>query len=284
VAIAKVTANLRGEKINPNQELIALGTANLASALSGGMPVAGGFSRTMVNFSAGARSQMAMLIAAFILSVAVIFFSDDFSNIPKPALAAIIVVAIFRLVRIKHIIHTWHYDKGDGIAEIMTLLGVLVLGIEQGITLGIILTIASHLKKASHPHIAVVGRVPQTEHFRNIKRHSVETWHHLLLVRIDDSLTFANVNYIQDYLADELIRQPNTKHVVLIFTSVSDIDTTALEALEMINQGLQATHKTLNIAEAKGPVQDKLEKTDFIKQLKPGRLFFRTEDAVRYLG
>jgi SulP family sulfate permease len=284
VAIAKVTANLRGEKINPNQELIALGTANLASALSGGMPVAGGFSRTMVNFSAGARSQMAMLIAAFILSVAVIFFSDDFSNIPKPALAAIIVVAIFRLVRIKHIIHTWHYDKGDGIAEIMTLLGVLVLGIEQGITLGIILTIASHLKKASHPHIAVVGRVPQTEHFRNIKRHSVETWHHLLLVRIDDSLTFANVSYIQDYLADELIRQPNTKHVVLIFTSVSDIDSTALEALEMINQGLQATNKTLNIAEAKGPVQDKLEKTDFIKQLKPGRLFFRTEDAVRYLG
>lgn len=284
VAIAKVTANLRGEKINPNQELIGLGTANLASALSGGMPVAGGFSRTMVNFSAGARSQMAMLIAAFILSLAVIFFSGWFTNIPKSALAAIILIAIFRLVRIKHIIHTWHYDKGDGIAEVVTLLGVLILGIEQGITLGIILTIGSHLRKASHPHIAVVGRVPETEHFRNIKRHRVETWHHLLLVRIDESLTFANVNYIQEYLENELWRQPNTKHVVLIFTSVSDIDTTALEALEMINQALQATGKTLNIAEAKGPVQDKLEKTDFLEQLKPGRLFFRTEDAVRYLG
>lgn len=284
VAIAKVTANLRGEKINPNQELIGLGAANLASALSGGMPVAGGFSRTMVNFSAGARSQMAMLIAAFILTLAVIFFSESFNYIPKSALAAIILVAIFRLVRIKHIIHTWNYDRGDGIAELVTLLGVLILGIEQGITLGIILTIGSHLRKASHPHIAVVGRVPETEHFRNIKRHRVETWHHLLLVRIDDSLTFANVNYIQDYLDTELRRQPNTKHVVLIFTSVSDIDTTALEALEMINQGLHATGKTLNIAEAKGPVQDKLEKTDFLEQLKPGRLFFRTEDAVRYLG
>lgn len=284
VAIAKVTANLRGEKISPNQELIALGAANIAAAVSGGMPVAGGFSRTMVNFSAGARTQMAMLIAASILGLAVIFFSQWFANIPKSALAAIILVAIFRLVRIKHIFHTWRYDRGDGIAELVTLLGVLILGIEEGITLGIILTIGSHLRKTSHPHIAVVGRIPETEHFRNIKRHSVETWHHLLLVRIDESITFANINYIEDYLAAEIRRQPNTKHVVLIFTSVSDIDTTALEALEQFNHSLQASGKTLNISEAKGPVMDKLEKTDFLEQLKPGKVFFRTEDAVKELG
>jgi len=284
VAIAKVTANLRGEKISPNHELIALGAANIAAAVSGGMPVAGGFSRTMVNFSAGARTQMAMLIAAAILGLAVIFFSPWFANIPKSALAAIILVAIFRLVRIRHIIHTWRYDRGDGMAELATLLGVLILGIEEGITLGIILTIGSHLRKTSHPHIAVVGRIPDTEHFRNIKRHSVETWHHLLLVRIDESITFANINYIEDYLAAELRRQPNTKHVVLIFTSVSDIDATALEALEHFNHSLQATGKTLNISEAKGPVMDKLEKTDFLAQLKPGKVFFRTEDAVKELG
>ncbi|MGR8999388.1 MAG: SulP family inorganic anion transporter [Gammaproteobacteria bacterium] len=284
VAIAKVTANLRGEKIIPNQELIALGAANLATAVSGGMPVAGGFSRTMVNFSAGARTQMAMLIAAGILALAVIFFSPWFENIPKAALAAIILVAIFRLVRIKHIFHTWNYDRGDGIAELVTLLGVLILGIEEGIVLGIILTIASNLRKTSQPHIAVVGRIPETEHYRNIKRHSVETWHHLLLVRIDENITFANINYIEDYLAAELRRQPNIKHVVLIFTSVSDIDTTALEALESFNHALQATGKTLNIAEAKGPVLDKLKKTDFLEQLKPGKLFFRTEDAAKALG
>ena len=284
VAIAKVTANLRGEKIIPNQELIALGAANLATAVSGGMPVAGGFSRTMVNFSAGARTQMAMLIAAGILALAVIFFSPWFENIPKAALAAIILVAIFRLVRIKHIFHTWNYDRGEGIAELVTLLGVLILGIEEGIVLGIILTIASNLRKTSQPHIAVVGRIPETEHYRNIKRHSVETWHHLLLVRIDENITFANINYIEDYLAAELRRQPNIKHVVLIFTSVSDIDTTALEALESFNHALQATGKTLNIAEAKGPVLDKLKKTDFLEQLKPGKLFFRTEDAAKALG
>ena len=284
VAIAKVTANLRGEKIAPNQELIALGSANMVSAFFGGMPVAGGFSRTMVNFSAGARSQMAMLIAATLLGLAVTFISPWFANIPKSALAAIILVAIYRLVRIRHIFNTWQYDRADGIAELMTLLGVLVLGIEQGITLGIFLTLFCRLRKASQPHIAIVGRVPETEHYRNIKRHSVETWHHLLLVRIDESITFANINYIEDYLSNELKRQPNTRHVILICTSVSDIDSTALESLEHFNQALQASGKTLNLSEAKGPVLDKLEKTDFLEQLKPGKVFFRTEDAVKALG
>ena len=283
VAIAKVTANLRGEKIIPNQELVGLGLANIAAALSGGMPVAGGFSRTMVNFAAGARTQMAMLIAATLLAVAVMFCSPWFTHIPKAALAVIILVAITPLVKIKNIRHTWAYDRGDGIAEFVTLLGVLILGIEEGIMLGIMFTIASHLRKASHPHIAVVGRVPATEHFRNIKRHHVETWNHLLLIRIDESLTFANINYIEDFLATELKHQPNTKHIVLIFTSVSDIDTTALEALESLNQALQTAGKTLHIAEAKGPVLDKLHKTDFLQQLT-GQVFFRTEDAVKQLG
>jgi len=284
VAIAKVTASLRGEKISPNQELIALGAANLATAFSGGMPVAGGFSRTMVSVAAGARTQMTMLIAAGLLALAVVSFSQWFETIPKAVLAAIILVAIIPLVRLNNIVHTWRYDRGDGIAEAVTLLGVIVLGIEEGISLGILLTIARQLRKSSQPHIAVVGRIPGTEHFRNIKRHHVETWQHLLLIRIDESITFANINYIEDYLATELRRQPAIKHVVLIFTSVSDIDTTALEALENLNHRLQASGKTLNISEAKGPVMDKLEKTDFIAQLKPGKVFFRNMDAVKELS
>ncbi|MGZ5076697.1 MAG: SulP family inorganic anion transporter [Methylobacter sp.] len=284
VAIAKVTANLRAEKISPNQELIALGIANLSAAISGGMPVAGGFSRTMVNFAAGARSQMAMLIAAAILALAVIFFSPWFENIPKAALAAIILVAITPLVKLKDIVLTWRYDRGDGIAELATLLGVLVYGIEEGITLGIILTLISHLRKTSQPHIAVLGRIAGTEHYRNIKRHNVETWPHLLLLRVDESITFANINFIEEFIKSELRRQPDIKHIVLIFTSVSDIDTTALEILENLNHTLQGAKITLHISEAKGPVLDKLERTDFIRQLQPGKAFFRTEEAVQELS
>jgi len=130
------------------------------------MPVAGGFSRTMVNFSAGARTQMAMLIAAGILALSVIFFSPWFENIPKAALAAIILVAIIPLVRLENLLHLWCYDRGDCTAETVTLLGVLVLGIEEGITLGIILTLVNQLRKISRPHIAVVGRIPDTSHYR----------------------------------------------------------------------------------------------------------------------
>ena len=284
VAIAKVTANFSGEKILPNQELIALGAANLVAAVSGGMPVAGSFSRTMVNFSAGARSQIAMLIAAFMLAIAVIFLSPWFEHIPKAALAAIILVAVLPLVRLGSIVQTWRYDRGDGIAEIMTLLGVLILGIEVGISLGIIITVISYLRKASQPHIAVVGRIPETAHYRNIERHHVETWPHLLLLRIDESITFANVNYIDDFIAAQLRRLAKIKHVILIFASVSDIDATALEALESLNRSLLASGMTLHLSEAKGPVLDKLEKTDFFTQLKPGKVFFHTDDAVNELA
>ncbi len=283
VAIAKVVANLRSEKIDPNQELIALGFANLATAISGGMPVAGGFSRTMVNFTAGARTQIAMVIAALILAVAVVFLTAWFANIPKAALAVIILMAVLPLVKFKSILHTWEYDRGDGIAELATLVSVLLLGIEEGITLGIFLTFASYLRKASHPHIAVVGRLPSTKHYRNIKRHKVETWAHLLLLRIDENITFANMNFIEEFIEAQLQNAPSVKHIVLIFTSVSDIDTTALEALEQLNQSLKKNEITLNFAEVKGFLLDKVQKSDLFLHLN-GQLFFDAEDAVSKLN
>ena len=283
VAIAKVTANMRHQQINPNQELVALGFSNFISAVSGGMSVAGGFSRTMVNFSAGARTQMAMLIAVVILSFAVVFASDGFEFIPKVTLAAIILVAIFPLIKLRNIVNTWHYDRGDGIVELVTLMGVLILGIEEGLTLGIILTIVSYLRQTSRPHIAEVGRVANSEHFRNINRHKVETWDNLLLLRVDENITFTNADYIGDFILERL-KNNKTEHVVLIFNSVSYIDSTALEALENLNHCLQKENINLHLSEVKGPVMDKLEQTDFLEQIKPGKVFFQTEDVVRDLG
>jgi SulP family sulfate permease len=283
-AIARVTANASSQRVDPNQELIALGATNIASAVSGGMSVAGGFSRTMVNHTAGARTQMAMLIAAMIVAVAMISFTEGFANIPKATLAGVILVAIFPLVRFKSIINTWRYDHGDGTAELVTLVGVLILGIEEGLALGIVLTIASYLRKVSHPHIAVVGRIPDTEHFRNINRHQVETWKDLLLLRIDENITYANFNYIEDYLNAELEKQASAKNLVLILASVSYIDSTALEALEQLNLSLQGRGIRLHLAEVKGPVLDKLKQTEFLELLHPGKVYLRTEDAVEELG
>ncbi|MCF6204936.1 MAG: sulfate permease [Methylococcaceae bacterium] len=280
VAIAKVTANLRNQKINPNQELIALGAANLATAFSGGMSVAGGFSRTMVNFSAGARTQMAMIIAVILLSFAVIFFTEQFTYIPKAALAAIILIAILPLVKLREIITTWKYDKSDGLAELITLLGVLALGIEEGIALGVIITILSFLRRTSRPHIAIVGKIQDTHHFRNIKRHQVETWKNLTLIRIDENISFANVSYIIDFIENETIHKSHLEHVILIFSSVSHIDTTAFEALENLINSLKKQNILLHLAEIKGPVFDKLKQTNFINHLSPGKVFFKTIDAI----
>jgi len=283
VAIAKVTANMRNQRIDANQELVALGAANLAAAVSGGMSVAGGFSRTMVNFSAGARTQMAMIIAVGILSLAVIFFTDWFEIIPKVTLAAIIIIAILPLVKLGNIANTWSYDRADGIAELATLLGVLFFGIEEGLVFGIILTIVAYLRKTSQPHIAVVGRVANTEHYRNVDRHQVQTWDNLLLLRVDENITFSNVGYIEDFLMAELAKHNTVKHVIFIFTSVSYIDTTGFEALENLNRTLKVSEIALHLAEVKGPVMDKLEQTDFLEQLKPGQVFFRVEEAISTL-
>lgn len=284
VAIAKVTANLRNQKIDPNQELIAIGAANIATAFSGGMSVAGGFSRTMVNFTAGARTQMAMLIAVVLLSVAVMFFTEQFTYIPKAALAAIILIAIAPLIKLREIITTWKFDRGDGIAEFITLAGVLVLGIEEGIALGVLITILSFLRQTSKPHIAVVGRIENTEHFRNINRYQVETWENILLIRIDENINFANVSYIVNFIEDQTAKHTALNHVVLIFSSVSHIDTTAYEAIENLLHSLKNRSITLNLSEVKGPVMDRLKQTSFLNKLMPGKVFFQTIEAVRELA
>jgi len=280
VAIAKVIASERGERILPNQELVALGTSNLVSSISGGMPVAGGFSRTMVNYSAGAQTQIAMLIAVLIITTVLTNLTQTLEYIPKAALAAIIIIAVLPLVNLKKIIQIWRQDKSDGLSQLITLLGVLVLGIEEGIVLGVIVTIFSYLRRTGKPHIAVVGRIKNSDHFRNIKRHEVETWEELLLVRIDENITFANINFISEYIERKQI-QTNAKNIVLIFSSVSYVDTTAIISFKELINSLKLRGSTLHFSEVKGPVLDKLEKMNFIGDLVPGRIFFQTNDAVR---
>ncbi len=280
VAIAKVMASIRSEKIDTNQELTALGASNLAASISGGMPVAGGFSRTMVNYSAGAQTQLAMLIAVAVISLVLVSISQTLQSIPKAALAAIIIVAVYPLVKLGSVISIWKQDKSDGISQLITLLGVLILGIEEGIILGVIVTIFCYLRQTGKPHIAVVGRIHDTEHYRNIRRHKVETWENLLLIRIDENITFANINFISEFIEAES-RETKAKNVVLIFSSVSHIDTTAILYLKELINSLKNKGVVLHLAEVKGPVIDKLEKIDFLKDLLPGQVFFQTTDAVK---
>jgi SulP family sulfate permease len=175
ISVAKVLAHRRRQKIDNNQELIALGAANLGAAVSGGMPVAGGFSRAVVNFSAGAQTQLAALITALSVAVVALFFTPLFYYLPKAALAAVIVVAVIGLFNWREMLATYRYDKADGFAAVITFAGVLLFDIEIGLVLGIAVGIGAFLWRSSRPHVAIVGRVPGTQHFRNVDRHDVQT-------------------------------------------------------------------------------------------------------------
>ncbi len=283
VSIAITLANRRRQHIDTNQELIALGAANLAGGMSGGMPVAGGFSRTMVNFAAGARTQFAAIITAILVGAVALFFTPLLENLPKAALAAIIIVAVSRLVDLKSVINIWRYDRVDGVVLLVTAAGVLAIGIEPGLAIGIAVSLISFALRAARPHVAVMGRIRGSEHFRNIRRHDVETWPQLLFLRVDENLTFANASFLESLVSSKLASRGDIRHVVLVLSSVNAIDSTALDVLERLAESSREAKVTLHLSDVKGPVMDRLERSNLLKAIEPGRVFLSAHQAAEAL-
>ncbi|RLA53786.1 MAG: sodium-independent anion transporter, partial [Gammaproteobacteria bacterium] len=283
ISVAKVLAFRRREKIDPDQEFRALGITNIVASCAGAMPVAGGFSRSMVNFDAGARTQLAAIVTAILVGLAAFLFTGLLENLPKAVLSAIIVVAVWQLIDFQSLKHTWLYDRGDGIAQGATLFGVLAFGIEHALMLGVSLALLLFLYRTSRPHIAVVGRIADTEHFRNIHRHTVQTWPHLLLVRVDENIYFANIPQVETELHNLIVERNGLTDVVLIFSGVAYLDTSGLELLENIEEELRSSGIQLHLAEVKGPVMDRLEGTELCSKLGADRIYLSTEKAVKKL-
>jgi sulfate permease, SulP family len=284
VSIAKVLASRRRERIDPNQELIGLGAANAAAAIAGGMPVAGGFSRTMVNYGAGARTQLASIITAALVALVTVFFTPLLENVPRAALAAIIIIAVVKLIDVRGAMAVWRYDRVDGAVFALTVAGVLAIGIEAGLALGIAASLASFAWRAARPHVAVIGRIRGSEHFRNVRRHEVETWSHIVFIRVDENLTFANTAYLESAISAEVSGRPELEHVVLVMSSVNAIDSTAFETLERLFEALREAGVTVHLSDVKGPVMDRLEGTGFLKAMEPGRVFLSAHLAAEALN
>jgi len=283
ISIAKSMASQKRQKINPNKELVALGSANIASAISGGLPVAGGFGRSMVNFSAGANSPLASVITAGLVSLTLVALTPLFFFLPKAALAAIIIAAVLPLIDTRTFKHAWNYDRTDAFSMLITFFTVLIINVETGIVAGIAMSIGLYLHRSSQPHIAIVGQVGGTEHYRNINRHTVETDKEILALRVDENLYFANTNYLEDTIMRLVADNPSINHVVLICSSISFIDTSALESLDDILYRLKKADIQLHLAEVKGPVMDKLRTTDFLKKLGEEHIFLSTHQAISFL-
>ena len=279
VSVGKTLAAKRRQRIDPNQELIALGAANIASGISGGFPVTGGFSRSVVNFEAGAETPAASIFAAVGIGLAALLLTPALYFLPKATLAATIIVAVTSLVDFAVIRRAWHYSLSDFIAVVTTILATLLLGIELGVLAGILASIGLQLYKTSRPHIAVVGAVAGTEHFRNVERYNVITHSNIVSLRVDESLYFANASYLEDYIYSLIAKMEGLQHVILHCAAVNEIDLSALEALEAINHRLQEQGLTLNLSEVKGPVMDALHKSDFLQHLS-GKIYLTHHQAV----
>jgi SulP family sulfate permease len=282
-ATAKSLASQRRQDVDANQELIAVGTANLGSSLTGGYPVAGGLSRSVVNFSAGANTNLSSIITAVLIAIMVIFLTPLLYFLPQSCLAAIIIVAVSKLVDVKAFMSLWQYHKTDAVSFLATFVVVLVAGVDKGILVGVAVSIVLYLWQTSHPHIAVVGRVGDSEHFRNIKRYDAKTCPHVLAVRVDESLYFANTKSLETYLVKAVSQNPDIQHLLLICSGINFIDGSALETLKKLIIDLQARNVTLSLAEVKGPVMDGLQRVGFVEYLGRDRLFLSTDCAMKAL-
>ena len=282
ISVAQTLAVRKRQRIDPDQELIGLGAANIGASLTGGFPVTGGFARSVVNFDAGAATPAAGAFTAIGLAVSALFLTPLIFFLPKATLAATIIVAVLSLVDLSILRRTWVYSRADFLAVAATITLTLGMGVEMGVATGVLLSIALFLYSTSRPHVAEVGLIDGTQHFRNIRRHKVLTDPAVLTLRIDQSLYFANARFLEDYLYERIIGDQSLRHVVLMCSAVNEIDMSALESLEAINARLRELGITLHLSEVKGPVMDRLERGHFLQQLS-GRVYLSQFDAFRDL-
>lgn len=282
VSVAQTLAAKRRQRISPDQELIGLGASNLAAALSGGYPVTGGFARSVVNFDAGAETPAAGAFTALGIATAALFLTPLLASLPVATLAATIIVAVLSLVDFKTPQTIWRYSKPDFAALAATIGVTLLFGVEPGVIAGVALSLALFLWRSSHPHAAIVGRVPGTEHFRNVKRHDVITVPHLLTIRIDEALTYLNARWLEEFVLEEVAEHPALKHLILMCSAVNAIDASALESLEAINHRLADGGIRLHLSEVKGPVMDALKNSPLLADLT-GEVFLSQNDAFAKL-
>ena len=271
-------------RLRTNQELLALGLANLSASISQAFPVAGGFGRSVVNRAAGARTQLASVVTVILVALVCLFASRLFVDLPYAVLAVIIVSAVLPLISFSDARRAWRFQRSDGLVWLITFIAVLAAGAVDGILLGMVLSLALYLRRSSEPHIAEIGRVGDSDHFRNVKRHQVITCPQVLMIRVDENLYFANSQYLEDVICQRLQSSQDIRHVVLVGSAINHIDFSGFETLQHLLNTLRAQNIQLHLAEVKGPVMDQLGKTSLLDDLSPGKIFFTASEALRTLG
>ena len=266
IAVAKaIQKRHKSYDIVPNQEMLALGISNIFGSMFQAFPVTGGLSRSAVNDQTGAQSGIASIISALLVVVTLLFFTPYFYYLPKAILAAIIMVAIYSLIDIKEAKHLWVTDKTDFALFITTALTTLFLGIEEGIGTGVFLSLIMVIYRSSHPHVAELGQIPDSTHYRNVKRFdNLIERDDTVILRIDARLYFANLNYIKELIYSKIAEKPGTRYLILDASAISGIDSSALHMLNELQQDLAKSNISIHFVDVKGPIRDILKKNNLL--------------------
>ena len=260
IAIAKSMAHRHGYRIDASGELRALGLANIAGAFLQAFPTTGGLSRTAVNEQAGARSNLAGIVAALVVVLVLLFLTASFYHLPKAVLGAIILVAVSGLVDVREFRRLWRVSKSEFGLALLTFAATLFVSVEAGILIGVVASLAIVVQRSSRPHTAVLGRLPGTRTFRNVARHpDAETFPEILAYRIDASLYFANIEYLTDQVLELVNDAPEVRYLILDLYAVNRIDSTAQHGLEELISVLFRRDIRTVFAGLKGPVRDTLQ-------------------------
>lgn len=286
ISVGRTFAQQFRYDIDPNRELIALGFANLAGGVTGGYPIAGGFSRTAVNVRAGARTQLAALVTCAVVIMTLLFLTQAFFYLPKAALSAIIVAAVAGLIDIQGAREVYHVKRADFYLLVLTFFATLSLGIQWGILVGVGASVVLFLVRTTRPHFAVLGRVPESQTYLNVARHPhAETLEGIILVRIDAQFYFGNVSFLKETvrrLIDE--SEAPVRYFVLEAAGVNDLDSAAAATLAELDEELAARSIKLVLTRLKGPVRDVLHRTGLLdKMAREGRLYLSTHRAIEVL-
>lgn len=282
MSTAQTLAARSRTRVDADKELLSMGASNFIAGLSGGYPVNGSMSRSAVNYSAGAKTPVSSLIVAVLMGVSAMFLTPILKYLPLATLAALIIVACFSLFDFKSIWQTWKYSKGDGFTALATFLAVLIFGVQWGVLAGVILAMTFHIRTTLRPNMAVVGRFPGTEHYRDAARFNVETIDEVKTLRIDESLYFANARYLEDKVARLVVEYPKMTDLILMCPAVNRIDASALSSLETINDRLKSAGVTLHFSELHTHIKDRLAKAELAEKLT-GKIFFTQHEAIEAL-
>jgi anti-anti-sigma factor len=281
---AKAAAIESGGDINPNQELVAHGPANILSGLFGGFLVVGSLSKTSVATAAGARSQVANLVAAALCFFTLILLTPLFRNMPRPALAAIVIAAMLHLTKPKYFQDLFARSRESFTTAMIVIAGELTLGVLHGIALGVVLSLLILIYRTSHPHGAALGQLPDTEAYRNVERHpEAIAFPGLLIWRIGGDLFFASVGHVSEALKASLAARPDVKRVLLDFGPVNFMDISASDELLSLIKKLQSQGVTLAFARVRDVVRDDMRLAGIEAIVGPTNFHERITDGVRAL-